>query len=281
MVTQVTTKNLISTANYKVDQIKKYIHGKEESVDILAKMPFLINSIEEFNMVFENSGIASPEYVAVDEKYRPIFERYIERAGYNDALLISTEGNVVFSVNKEEDLGSNLETGIYKNSQLALAFEQAKTLLGTSISDFEYYPASNHPAAFISTPVVKEGQLIGVFACQFDNDEIYSLLQDYSGLGETGEIVAAVRIGNQALVMAPLRHDPYAAFRRKIDIGSRIGFPIQEAVQGKKGSGIFFDYQGKRVLAAWQYLPDLRWGVVVKIDTREVFVEVTKLEKWY
>jgi len=62
-----------------------------------------------------------------------------------------------------------------------------------------------------------------------------------------------------------------------IDIGSKEGLPVQEAVEGIKGFGISVDYRGKEVLAVWRYLPHLRWGIVVKIDTKEAFAPVLRL----
>jgi len=280
-IVRTTTGVLAIEAGYKTQQIKRYFAAKKGNLELLASVPFVINSLEEFYGAFKNAGIASPEYAAVDEKYRAVLKRIQGKEGIYDAFLISPEGDVVFSVAKEEDLGTNLNTGIYKDSEFAQAFRVTTKLLETTCSNFEYYQASNRPAAFISTPVFKEGRFIGVMAIQVNNDEIYNLVNDYAGLGETGETVIALHRDNQAVIIAPLRHDPYAAFRRKVDLGSKNGNPIQEAVLGKKGSGIFFDYRAIKSVAAWQYLPDLRWGIVAKIDAQEAFAEVAKLRNLY
>lgn len=50
-----------------------------------------------------------------------------------------------------------------------------------------------------------------------------------------------------------------------------------EAVQGKTGAGRDIDYRGKKVIAAWRYIPSLDWGMVTKIDTKEAFAEITNL----
>ena len=36
------------------------------------------------------------------------------------------------------------------------------------------------------------------------------------------------------------------------------------------------DYRGRETVAAWQYLPSMRWGMVVKIDTAEAFAPVAR-----
>ncbi|MDO8302140.1 MAG: ATP-binding protein [Sedimentisphaerales bacterium] len=75
----------------------------------------------------------------------------------------------------------------------------------------------------------------------------------------------------------PLRHDPNAALKRRIDIGGKIGVPMQKAVQGETAAGQYIDYRGTKVVAAWRYLPMLDWGMVAKIDAKEAFADVTNL----
>jgi signal transduction histidine kinase len=57
----------------------------------------------------------------------------------------------------------------------------------------------------------------------------------------------------------------------------KIAVPAIKAAQGENGSGITYDYYGEEVLAAWRYIPSLRWGLVAKIDASEVFAPVRKL----
>ncbi|MDP6506796.1 MAG: PAS domain S-box protein, partial [Planctomycetota bacterium] len=77
--------------------------------------------------------------------------------------------------------------------------------------------------------------------------------------------------------LAPVRHDPHSAFRRRIEIGSTLERPLQQAVQGKKNQAVAIDYRGEEVLAVWRYLPSCRWGMVVKMDTREAFAPIADL----
>jgi PAS domain S-box-containing protein len=181
---------------------------------------------------------------------------------------------------KEDDLGTNLKTGSYKESELAKIFYETLTLLETAVSDFKYYAPSNGPATFTAAPVLKEGNAIGAVVFQIENEEVYKLMQDYTGLGKTGETLIGSKIGNDIVFLNPLRHDPQAAFRRTVPIGTKEALPIQEAVQGRKGSGLSIDYRGKEILAAWRYLPFPRWGMVVKIDTKEAFSPISNIRNW-
>jgi len=47
--------------------------------------------------------------------------------------------------------------------------------------------------------------------------------------------------------------------RHRIDLNTSAS-PMRHALQGLRGSGLETDYQGTQVVAAWRYLPELRWG---------------------
>ena len=74
----------------------------------------------------------------------------------------------------------------------------------------------------------------------------------------------------------PLRHDPNAALNRTVNIGAKLRRPIRRLCRAKPGRAVI-DYRGKKVIAAWRYIPSLDWGMVAKIDTKEAFADVTNL----
>ncbi|WP_353570151.1 hypothetical protein [Candidatus Albibeggiatoa sp. nov. BB20] len=50
-----------------------------------------------------------------------------------------------------------------------------------------YVPLNRVAAAFISSPIFKDNQLIGVLAFQLSIDKINQIMQESTGMGETGE----------------------------------------------------------------------------------------------
>ncbi len=274
---------LVYIADNKVQQIRTYFNQREKNVALLAKLPDMKNALNQFEMVFkqgstvsQKGSLISQKNNSIESEYRQFLAYCKESGGYDDLLLISPEGDVVFSVEEEEDYGKNLSTSIYKDTQLAVVFSSVKVRLETDVSNYKHYLPSGRPAAFIAAPVLKEGELIGVVALQVGSSDINEIVNDYSGLGKTGEIVIASKEGDKAVFVMPLRYDPDAAFIKNLVIGNKIGLPLQDAVNGKKGEGMSVDYRGKEVLAAWRFIPDLRWGVAVKIDTEEAFASVVR-----
>ena len=283
---EVMTK-LISVADDRVQRIGDHFFDIEKNVTSLAQSPTIINTLREFKTVFEKGKTASTDnrlfsynYSAIEKGFGLFYTPGKAASRYHDLFLISPEGDVVYTATKGDDFGTNLITGLYKDSELAQVFKRAKTLLETNISDYMYYAPSREMAAFVAAPILSEGEFKGVIALQIDNKEINGIVNDYTGLGRTGEMVTASKGVGEAVFAMPLRNDPEAAYRRKIPFGSQERLPILEAVNGNKGRGLAVDYRGKEVLAVWRYLPSIRWGVVVKIDANEAFAPVDRLKRW-
>jgi signal transduction histidine kinase/CheY-like chemotaxis protein len=270
-------RNLAAILDSKINQIEAYVRERERDVATLARNPSIAEALRELDVAFQKDGMDSREYASIDSRYRSFLQYYQEALGYSDLFLVSQSGDVVFSVMRGEDLGSNYYTGPYRNSQLAKVIDRARTLLETDISEFAYYPPTNEPAAFIAAPISGSGEVAGVIVLQMSNREVYQLAKDYTGLGDTGETLIASKVGEIALFLTPTRHDPYAAFRRRIAIQSDKTTPVLEAVEGKKGTGVYVDYRGKKVIAAWRFSPHLQWGVVVKVDATEAFTSIVRL----
>ncbi|MBI5368826.1 MAG: response regulator, partial [Planctomycetes bacterium] len=273
------TDGLLGTAQGKAQQIETYLLERKRNVTTLAAAPEVARAMDGLSAGFRVGGLDSPIYRAADAEFRPFLQDYRDSAGYADLFLISPEGDAVFSVSRGEDLGSNYRTGPYRGTTLAAVWNRANTLLETDISDFDYYQVTNEPAAFIAAPILKEGRVAGIVALQMANREVYRLVQEYTGLGQTGETLLGSQAQNQAVFLTPVRHDANAAFRRRIPIPSALEGPLQEAVAGRRGQGLATDYRGRPVLAVWRYLPECRWGLVVKMDAAEAFAAVADLKR--
>lgn len=271
--------SLKQIANGFVHDIEDHISRKTTNLATLAHSPTIIDAIESFTTAYDK-GVDSAEYLAIDKKFRPFLKYYQQRTEHYDLFLINQAGDIIFTVIHESDFATNLISGPYKDSELAKVFEQATVSSEISLSDYKYYPPSGKPAAFIATAILKNGKPVGVVALQLSIEAVFEHAQNYSGLGKTGETVLAAKIGNEAVFISPLRHDPGAAFKRKVTIGSSEALLIQEAVQGISGNGFSIDYRGKEILAEWRYLPSLRWGMVVKIDRAETFAPIYNLRYW-
>ncbi len=240
---------------------------------------------------------------AANARYQNFFREIVKRFEFQDALLLDTAGNVVYSAYKDVDLGTNILTGPYSGSKLRGAYEKAlssNALDYVGFTDFEIYqPAENVPTAWMVTPVVANGRAEGVLAMQFPATKINRLMTfdknwATAGLGETGETFLA---GPDGLMRSDSRlflEDPQAYKRDVVQAGTptdvadqaiRLGGttlvqPVpseatRNAERGQSGTLITTDYLGQETLQAYAPLviPDseIQWSIVAKLNTSEAF----------
>ena len=158
--TEVESK-LNTIADYQMAQIDAYITAKEDDIALLARTPSVIRALNGLGPAFDE-GTDSPEYLEEDETFRPFLTYFQEQGDYYDLFLISTKGDIIFTICHGDDFGTNLKTGPYRESELAESFDLACTQFETDISDFREYLPSTEASAFLAAPVFQEGVLIGV-----------------------------------------------------------------------------------------------------------------------
>jgi signal transduction histidine kinase/DNA-binding response OmpR family regulator len=267
--------SLNGLAELKAIQLEQFVQERERNVSLMSKLPFLIEATDRFVQFGDRKD--APQYRQMQTFVEPALIEGMQIWRYSNLLIVSPLGDVVFALRASPELNRNLSDVQYRDTALGKVFDQAKQQRVTSLSDFEYYSARNELAAYYAAPVTRQGQLLGVVMVQINNDNLYKVANDVTSLGTTGETVIVTRVGDEAVFVTPTRNDPDAAFRRKLPITPDSQNATIKALQGLAGNGIATDYRGQEVVAAWRYLPDLRWGMVVKIDTAEAFAPAVDL----
>ncbi len=120
-------------------------------------------------------------YSSQHNTLHPFFNHYLEKFGFYDIFLIDNEdGRIIYSVFKEIDFGTSLLTGPYQDSNLARAFNAARVSTDpdfVAVVDFEpYTPSYSAPAAFMASPIIDNGNIIGVLAFQMPVDQINDIM---------------------------------------------------------------------------------------------------------
>lgn len=91
----------------------------------------------------------------------------------------------------------------------------------------------------------------------------------HKGFGETGELALAERQGNNIVFLLNHRHDDIYQLK-PVPLNSKLAEPSRLALSRKSGSIVGLDYRGVLVLAAYEHIQELNWGIVAKIDMSEV-----------
>lgn len=133
-------------------------------------------SLESFTGSMEYQGflnVRDDALVRLSENYAFVY----------DLFLIDLEGNVLYTVAKESDLGTNLVYGPYATTRFAQAYRATLLDGNTHFSDLEQYePSGGIIVGFLLTPMRDEaGTMIGVMALQLKMDAIFDQLAKING----------------------------------------------------------------------------------------------------
>ena len=240
---------------------------------------------------------------AANARYNNFFRALVSRSKFEDALLLDTRGNVVYSAYKNVDLGTNVLTGPYSDTNLAEAYSStvnAREVDYVDITDFADYEPAGQPTGWLSVPIDGPDRRVGVLALAFPIIRINRLMTvsqkwETAGMGATGETFLVgpddlMRSDSRLFLEDPdaYEHDvvragtpPDLAQKAIRQRGTTLVQPITAeatrlAAQGQTGNLISRDYLGHRSLQSYApvELPGLRWTIVAKINAAEAFAPV-------
>lgn len=211
------------------------------------------------------------------------FTEYMQINGYYDIFLIEPNGFIFYSVSHEADYKTNIRTGKYKDSGLGKALRQSEKTLSHTFADFApYAPSNGIPASFLIQPVMNDAGKIDMYiALQLPTKTINTIMQERSGMGETGETYL---VGEDKR----MRSDSYldkqgrsirASFAGTVKDNGVDTEAVESALSGKTEVKIITDYNGSSVLSAFTTIKvgDFSWVVIAEIDEAEVAEPVNEL----
>jgi len=134
--------------------------------------------------------VKSFKWATTVSKYGTDLGIYCRDSGYHDILFMDAQGNILFTVAGEKDLGTNLLSGKYSDTLFASACRQALKTGRPTFSDFQFYgPSGNAGAGFLVTVMVNDdGDKIGLMAFQLSVDPINRMMKEGVASGGTIEI---------------------------------------------------------------------------------------------
>jgi len=95
----------------------------------------------------------------------------------------------------------------------------------------------------------------------------------------SAEVLLGGYDGEDTVVIAALRHVALEPIPARVSPRPE-GWPLGRAAHGEQGAGLVRDYRGVLVLEAWRPVPGAPWGVVVKIDERELRAPAADHARW-
>ena len=273
--------------------LRSYFESLRSEVTLWSNRPVVIDFMESLQAAYQargTQGLAEIAMVQTNELQSALRNRenttldirvteFAEHHGYYDVFFIGPDGDVLYTVAKEDDYGTNLLNGPYAATGLGRLFQHLNSSSGgdgVEFEDFSLYPPSNdEPAAFLGARVLSEGEYIGVYAVQIPDDPINEIMQFSAGMGETGEIYL---VGDDGLMRSESRFlDSSSVLNTKVT-----GATVDKALSGDIGLQIVDDYRGVPVYSAYRLFEfeSIRWAVLAEQDVAEVKAPIYSARLW-
>ncbi len=254
-----------SVQENKKAQIEWYFQERMRNIQVFSKSDLIAEAIERFEKAFHADEFQTT--LQTEDNISDKLKQYQQTYHYDDLFLIAQDGDIVYTTEKRNDLGQNVQHGTLKDSPLGNAFQ--KGLHGTAIQDFSpYAPANNQYIAFITTPLFKANKLIGVLAFSFSADTINAIVQNNTGMGKTGGTYLVGKLEGKT---------SYRSNRttkgKEAKIGEeKYGVELSKSLEKKSGITLNVGSTGVVELCAYAPLqiPGLNWGIITTIALEEV-----------
>ncbi|MTI42127.1 methyl-accepting chemotaxis protein [Roseibium hamelinense] len=296
-----TEHRLQAVAENRRFELEDYLEAIKTDLKLVSELPFTADALTAFKVAWMDisgdktsalkkayisnnphplgekhlldSANDNPAYDIVHQTFHPWFRELLIDRGYYDIFLFNKEGDLVYTVFKEEDFATNfMPGGPWAETDLGNAFRAALNGPDNEVHFYDfapYQPSYGAPASFISRPVVAGGEKIGVLVFQMPIDKINELMDRTTGLGETGE----------TLIVGPdgfLRNN--SRFTEENDILTR-----RLAVEtGPTVTWHTNTWRGMNMLAmtADLNLFGTRWNVVALQAETEAMAALAKMKVW-
>ncbi|MBE9568949.1 MAG: methyl-accepting chemotaxis protein, partial [Proteobacteria bacterium] len=255
--------------NLKKANLQSLFETIRSDVAISKRRPLSIEAFEALNQALKESDgmVDSLEWESVAKLYDDRFKALMEAKGWYDIFLINNQGDIVYTVARESDLGMNIHNSELKDSAIGVAFSKMQKLEHDAIviADFQPYAPSNGDHAAFMMGRLGHGQ--GYFAIQLPTESINAVVQQRAGMAKSMESYLVGEVAGKT----SYRSD------RVIKKGNKIGKKksgaiIKAALQGKSGVTTKVGSTGAVEVVAYASLdiPGLNWGIFTTGSLEEV-----------
>ncbi|HET6747288.1 MAG TPA: ATP-binding protein [Candidatus Saccharimonadales bacterium] len=234
-----TVDQLSSTAVKQEQRITNLLQTKQEEVVKFANRYDLQLTLRSY--------VAQPNKANRDALAAILQSKKTEASSIESLQLTDTSGNIIAS-----------------SAGTQVAIQAPETNDGIAVRKD---PQDGFTKLYITTGVSINRQRAATVMAVFRTDDFTAVVQDYTGLGNTGETVVASKDG---ISLFPLRFDTDAAV--KTNVSSLDMFNDQNTSYRE-----LLDYRNESVIVVSHKLETADWAVATKIDTSEAYASIITL----
>jgi len=197
-----------------------------------------------------------------------------------DLFLIDLEGNILYTVKKESDLGTNLLSGPYSKTRFSQTYRKSLSDGKPHFSDLERYsPSADDLTGFITQPIVDgSGKVVGIMGLQLDMGILFS------SLNEKKKGVSQYLVGADGLLRSSIGNKDEILSRR---ISTKVFWDWynEHSMQGRYSdtmdevAKLYIGPNGTKVLGEHRSinLMGIRWAYITEMDESEVLAIPNRL----
>lgn len=304
------TSYLISVRDTKKQQINDYFHSKESEVMGMVRSELAYASggrfyglISAFNKLgdtpeqaranaqqryipgsgnqIKTSVLPESENFTSTERYRLLHKRYhwayvdiLKRSDFTDILLVDLEGDVTYSVKKNDEFGTNLLDGKYKGSSLGKTFQQLTKTVKESRKNNEDYtpvilsdfsPEKEEQILWIGAPIIQQGYLHSYVMFKLPSTALTRTVVD-----NQKDVIKLLVGNNQQAKIQGITPEQISASTEVIN----------KALAGKSAVGSFSNTHDENIIAAYTpiNIKGKTWALVVELPEKEAYARVHQLK---
>lgn len=193
---------------------------------------------------------------------------------YDDIKILTPKGIIAYVSNSKYAK----ELGTLGGEEIKRSFQRGSAGINFSAPFTDLGEENGVQEVLVSAPIKNaDGLFLGVLVVEAEITDIVNEILDATGLSRTGETVLVYNDNYSAVVITPLKFEPNAALNKRIAYGDEKGLGLQRAAKGEVGYGVTKDYRGVKVMADWDTIPELGWGIETKIDYAEAMSSLDRV----
>ena len=285
-LSEMAADNLEQSAELSVAYISNWFENRQLDVSNQAELNENVALLQTLQAGFEQSGKSLGDYIKSFDWQRRIdtvpngLVELNRRYNYiYDLFLIDKRGNILYTVERESDWGTNIYNGVFSQTGFAKAIKKTLKSGQVQFSGMErYFPSDLAIAGFITAPILDEsGDKAGVFAMQLRFDRLFSIFQATEATEATeASSLHHYIVGSDGYLRTPLRHNNWReVLARDVSTTTLSQYTQRRNDDSKNVSKVsnYLGPEGKAVLGQYQTVKigDINWILVSEINAAEAF----------
>ncbi len=267
----------------KEEQITVFFQTLEGQLSVVKENPWTLQTLEAFSRAADDS-VDSASWRALAKKHDQRFTSLSANLNWHDIFLINSDGKIVYTLLKEQDLGNFVDREPLKSSSLGKAYAKLRANPGIDFAfgDFApYRPSGNKPAAFLISGIRdSNAEVVAHVALQISTESIRNLMATGS---DKKRALEAYLVGPDGYMRSDsiLNPEDYSIAASFIQGNQVYTQASRSALSGNTDTRIIEDYRGYTVLSAWAPVEifDTRWALLCEIDAKEAMQAKTLMEE--